>query len=109
MTSPEAQRGQPVESEPATQPEPQATDQPAITRATLEDRWAGLMLDRRQPTNPSPLQARMDALLSELFIGVARVDPYAYEEDAPGWSLQQVHEDLRESILRNVEASGMAQ
>jgi hypothetical protein len=80
-----------------------ATDAPKVTRAVLIDRLSGLLYGRREPSNPSRLQNRLDAVLDELITGVAR------STRPDGSPVQEnVERALYAALLDGIEAEGLA-
>ncbi|TAM63631.1 MAG: hypothetical protein EPN50_06160 [Chloroflexota bacterium] len=66
------------------------------TRAILEDRYAGLLKDREDPADASDLQDRLDAILTDLIVGVARV---------PAMTLQEEDHDVSGHLIDACEAT----
>jgi hypothetical protein len=76
---------------------------PKVARAVLSDRLEGLLFDRRRPNDPSRLQERLDAVLSELVTGVAR-SPITDESGI----LEVMERAIYAALLDGIEAEGIA-
>ena len=92
-----------------------STTAPPVSRATLEDRWDGLMADPREPGSGSKLLGRLDRFVQEAIAGVARVqwtgelDTHDGEAlDGTGAIADEAEIAIRAAILNGIERRGIA-
>jgi hypothetical protein len=82
---------------------------PELLRAILEDRYAGLMVDRRDGNAPSRLRSRLDHVLQEVIAGLTR---QSWEgglagEQPDGVPFDEVDALIRETLVRRVADLGL--